>query len=366
MAIWIATAQEMNMPASVPTAFVTGSTGLLGNNLVRLLAGRGYEVRALARSRAKAERQLAGVPNVRIVEGDMTDVAAFAPALGGSDLLFHTAAHFRDSYKGGNHRDVLHRVNVEGTRDLIAAAYAAGVRRMVQTSSIAVLDGPRGATMDETMLRHEPERDDYYRSKMHADREVFTFLSSHPDMWATFVLPGWMHGPGDVGPTSAGQTVIDFVNGKLPGIVPGSVAFVDARDVALAQAAAAERGRRGELYLAAGRHMTMVDLFAALERVSGIRAPTRRIPVPMLWAVAGVGELLARALGKPALLSLATVRIMLQEADRSRFSDGKSRRELGLTFRPVEETLADEIAWFRANGMLPAETRLASSVLATA
>jgi dihydroflavonol-4-reductase len=337
----------------MPTAFVTGSTGLLGSNLVRLLAARGYEVRALARSRAKAARQLAGVQGLSVVEGDMADVRAFAPALCGCDVLFHTAAHFRDSYKGGNHREALQRINVVGTRDLIAAAHAEGVRRMVHTSSIAVLDGPRGAVMDETMLRREPERDDYYRSKMHADREVLAFLDAHPEMWATFVLPGWMNGPGDAGPTSAGQTVMDFVLGRLPGIVPGSVAFVDARDVAFAQLAAAERGRRGERYLAAGRHMTIAELLAALERVSGVRAPTRRIPVPMLYAVAGVSELLARTLGRPALLSLATVRIMLQEADRSRFSDAKSRRELGLAFRPVEETLTDAIAWFRAHGMLP-------------
>jgi nucleoside-diphosphate-sugar epimerase len=335
------------------TAFVTGSTGLLGNNLVRLLAERGWKVKALARSAEKARRQLAGIAGVEIVVGDMGDVAGFAGALTGVDALFHTAAHFRDSYKGGNHWPQLHRINVEGTRDLLAAAHAAGVRRMVHTSSIAVLDGPRGAVIDETMVRQLPEKDPYYRSKVLSDREVFAFLERHPDFFATFVLPGWMHGPGDVGPTQAAQTVIDFVNGKLPGIIPATFAFVDARDVAEAQLRALDQGARGERYLAAGRHMTISDLFDHLEAVSGVPAPRRRIPVALLYGIAALSELAARVAGKPALLSWAGVKVMMQERERSRFDDAKSRRELGLVFRPVRETLADEIAWLRGAGLLP-------------
>jgi dihydroflavonol-4-reductase len=336
------------------TAFVTGSTGLLGNNLVRLLAGRGYRVKALARSREKAERQLAGVDGVEIVIGDMSDAAAFAVHLRGVDILFHTAAHFRDSYTGGDHWGPLYKVNVLGTRDLLRAAYSNGVRRMVHTSSIAVLDGPRGAVMDETMTRTLPEKDPYYRSKVMSDAEVFAFLDTHPDFFATFVLPGWMHGPGDVGPTQAGQIVMDFVREKLPGVVPATFSFVDARDVALAQIAAAEHGRRGERYLAAGRHMAIAELFQRLETVTGVKGPTRRIPAALLYVIAAVSEIVARTTNKPALLSWAAVRVMMQERERSRFNHAKSERELGVTFRPVEETLADEIAWFRTHGLLPA------------
>jgi dihydroflavonol-4-reductase len=238
------------------TAFVTGATGLLGNNLVRLLVERGVKVRALARSRSKAERQLAGLAGVEIVQGDLQNIPGFAGALSGVDVVFQTAAYFRDSYKGGNHSDNLRRINVVGTRELLHTAYAAGVRRMVHTSSIAVLDGPRGACVNETMTRELDHADDYYRSKIEADQQVFDFLATHPDMFVTLVLPAWMHGPGDLGPTSAGQLVCDFVQRKLPGIPPGSFSVVDARDVAFAEIAAAEKGRRGERYLAAGRHMT--------------------------------------------------------------------------------------------------------------
>jgi dihydroflavonol-4-reductase len=334
------------------TAFVTGATGLLGNNLVRLLVEKGFRVKALARSPEKAQKQFASLP-VEIIPGDMTRVHGFTASLLGVDVVFHTAAHFRDSYKGGSHWHQLSRVNVQGTADLLSAAYSAGVRRLVHASSVAVLDGQPGQSIDESMLRDPSNADDYYRSKILSDREVLRFLETHPSMWAAMVLPGWMHGPGDIGPTSAGQTVLDFVKRKLPGLVPGSFSVVDARDVAHAMLLVAENGKRGERYLAAGRHMTMADLFPALQRVSGVPAPTRPIPLPMLLLLAGASELWARVTGQPVLLSWATVRLLNREAGRSKYDHRKSEQELGLQFRPTEETLRDEIAWYRTNGWLP-------------
>lgn len=337
---------------SFGTAFVTGATGLLGNNLVRELAGRGVRVKALARSRAKAALQLGDLPGVEIVEGDMLAVPGFRPALSGVDVLFHTAAHFRDSYTGGDHWGQLSATNIDGVRNLLNAAYEAGVRRAVVTSSIAVLDGPRGAVINETMARGIDKADDDYRSKILADDAALEVMKAYADLDITFVLPGWMHGPGDAGPTSAGQVTLDFINRKLPGVAPGTFSVVDARDVAQALVASAERGRRGERYLAAGRHTTMADLLKVYEQVTGIPAPKGKLPPLLLLAIATASEAMARLTGKPVLLSLATVRLMLREAERSRFDHAKSERELGVSFRPIAETLRDEIAWFRAHGRL--------------
>lgn len=333
-------------------AFVTGSTGLLGNNLVQTLLTEGWYVRALVRSKEKAGQQLAPHDRLSIVVGDMTNVPGFEQSLDGADVVFHTAAFFRDNYKGGSHWNELKRVNVDGTAALISAAYKSGVRRFVQTSSIAVLNGPPGSLIDETCERHPDDADDYYRSKILADREVHAFLAGHEDMHAVFVLPGWMFGPGDAGPTSSGQAVLDTVRSKLPGIVPGSFSVVDARDVAVALIAAADRGRRGERYLAAGRHLTMHELIPLVGRAANVKVPTRELPMFLLYAFAGIQELWARLSGKPVLFSLANARLLDKEADRSRFDHAKSERELGLTFRPLEATVGDTIGWYRNKGWL--------------
>ena len=206
------------------------------------------------------------------------------------------------------------------------------------------------------MERREADADDYYRSKILANRKVRAFLDGHPSMFVAIVLPGWMFGPGDVGPTSSGQVVIDFVRRKLPGRVPGSFSVVDARDVAQHQIAALERGRSGERYLAAGRHMTMDDLFPLLAEASGVAAPIRRIPLTMLRALAAGYELYAGVTGRPGLVSWASIKLLAQEADRSHYDHAKSERELGCTFRPAAETLADTVAWYRANDALRARS----------
>lgn len=338
--------------------FVTGATGLLGNNLVRELVARGYTVKGLVRSKAKGEQQFNNLPGVELVVGDMAKVDAFSASLQGCDTVFHTAAFFRDNYKGGSHGNELEQINVSGTRRLLEQAYGAGIRRFIHTSSIAVLNGAPGTSIEENCLRADADADDYYRSKILADRVVLSFLESHPQMHACMVLPGWMWGPGDIGPTSSGQLVNDVVQGKMPGLIPGSFSIVDARDVALAHIAAARHGRRGERYLAAGRHMTMRELMPVLGRMAGVKTPARQIPLPFLYTLAAVQEIYARLTGRPILLSMATLRLLVREQDRTRFDHRKSEQELGLSFRARELTIADTVAWYRDHGGFEKGSRL--------
>lgn len=337
--------------------FVTGATGLLGVNLVREMLGRGLRVRALARDPAKAARLLPVDPRLEVVTGDMADVAAFAPALSGCGALIHAAAYFRDSYNGGSHWQALKRVNVDGTAAVLEAAHAAGIRRVIHVSSVAVLRGDKGAVIDESMERAEADADDYYRSKILADHAVFAFLDRHPDAHASLILPGWMHGPYDAGPTAGGRFAMDFVDGRMPATPPGSFAFVDARDVAGAILAAAENGRRGVRYLAAGRHMTIRDIAKGYAAITGRKVPGAA-PMAAVLALAAAQEVWARISRRPVLLSLASARTLRDEAERSRYDHSRSKAELGLRFRPVRRTMRDEVEWLAAAGMVKPLTLL--------
>jgi len=336
-----------------PCAFVTGATGLLGNNLVRELLSRGFEVRALVRSRAKGAALLPVSSRLELIEGDMENVAGFAPHLKGADVVFHAAAFFRDSLTGGDHWAELERVNVAGTRALVEAAYKTGVRRFLHVSSIGTLAiaGPEGRAVDETMrLTPEATKNDYYRSKILADREIEMALEKHPDLWAAYILPGFMHGPGDAGPTAAGQTILDFVEGKLPGIVNAHFSYVDARDVAIAAIEATEKAARGDRFIVAGRTFHMREVFSMLEKITGKPAPKRAVPRVAIALIAALNEIWARLSRRPALISWSIYRTIRDEGPYGRFDSARAQHYLGVKFRPIEETLRDTYIWLSGAG----------------
>ena len=334
---------------TIKTILVTGATGLLGNNLVREAIAQGFNVKAMVRNIAKAQRQFKDLPQIEFVEFDMFNIKNLDYDFAGIDALFHTAAFFRDSYKGGTHWQELYETNVIGTKMLLQKAYDKGVRNYVHISSIAVLDRFKNRASTEKDLANINNVDDYYRSKILSDREVNEFASKHPDLNYRFVLPGWMHGPGDLGPTSAGQMVTDFLKKNIPAIPPGEFSLVDARDVAKIAILSLEKGRQGERYLAAGWSLKMQELLMKLEKLSGTKAPTFKAPIPMLFLMAYIGEIGARLFKKPALISIASLKLLIREQGVMNFDHTKTRTELGFEFRSVDETLRDEIAWIRAN-----------------
>lgn len=329
-------------------AFVTGGTGLLGNNLVRLLLQQGHQVSALVRSRAKAASLFAGL-DVRLVEGDLLDVTAFGPALEGCDVLFHTAAYFREYFQPGDHWARLEAINVRGTIMLLEEAERRGVGKAIYTSSSGVIGMRPGQTWgdeqdgpDEHVVQNL-----YFKSKLLAEHEITRFLKQSA-LPVVLILPGWMFGPGDSAPTSSGQIVLDFLNRKLPGVIQGGGAPVDVRDVAQGMIAAVERGRSGERYIIGGDHfVTFDELFTILEQVSGVPAPRIPLPYAFMLTYAAISEAYGRLTGKPVLATINGVKTL--RARRTTRSD-KALRELGVTLRPLEATLRDEVAWFRSQG----------------
>ena len=326
--------------------FVTGSTGLLGNNLVRRLLEDGHEVFALARSKDKAAREL-GDTEARIVIGDMTDVAGFADALSGVDVVFHTAAFFRDYFAPGEHSKIIDRVNVDGTMDLARAAHARGVAKMIDTSSSGIIglkaDGSPGD--EQTPAWPGAEKNLYLRSKRRTEPLLREF-SRETGFFVASALPGWMWGPRDAGPTASGQLAFDALAHKLPPVIPpGGSSTADVRDVAAGMLRIAEMGRSGERYILSGRYVDLGEILTGLAALTAAKAPQMRIPFAGALTMAIIAETWSRITGTTSPITLEGIRLMNA---RLAVTAAKAERELGVTFRPFEETLADTVAWSRA------------------
>jgi dihydroflavonol-4-reductase len=332
--------------------FVTGSTGLLGSNLVRALVAAGHEVVALARSRAKAEKFLGNLPGVTFIEGDMEKMEAFAPKLQGCDVLFHTAAYFREYYLGaGDHWATLERLNVQGTVRLLELAEKAGVKKTIYVSSSTVIGkSPNGQVSDEgTPPDAFSYRNLYAKSKVLAEEAVIRFTKTHT-MPVVLILPTWMWGPGDAAPTGAGQIIISFVTGKLPVVAPGGSMMVDARDVAQAMLAAVEHGKNGERYIIGGCSYTFAEVMIILEKITGKRAPRMRVPGAAFVNFARFSEFMARLRNRSTLVTVEAAETMVHHA---LVKSDKAQRDLGATFRPFEQTLHDHVKWMQEYGMIP-------------
>jgi len=327
-------------------AFVTGSTGLLGNNLVRLLVEQGYEVKALARSRLKAERLFSDLPITTVI-GDMQEVSHFASELNGCDVVFHTAAFFRDYYQPGNHWKALWETNVQGTMTLLTAAEQRGVKKVIYVSSSSVLGSSSGTTPgdESTPVDARQLKNLYSKSKALAEDAIDAFLTHHT-LPVVLILPTAMFGPGDTGPTGTGRLVQDFLARKIPGIVDGGLSVVDARDIAQIMLTAVEKGESGERYIASAGYLAMAEILTMLEKVSGVPAPTRRIPYAATFAYASALEWVGRVTRQPVLVSRESVRILHTQR---MVSADKAKRELAATFRPFEQTIHDEVAWYRTH-----------------
>jgi dihydroflavonol-4-reductase len=326
--------------------FVTGATGLLGNNLVRALRARGHEVTALVRSKRKADALLAGT-GAKIVVGDMRDVGGFAPALAGTEAVAHTAAYFREYYAPGNHTSSLEDINVKGTLALLAAADAHGVRRFLHTSSGGTVGQPTNGSEANEDTPPSPAQlaNLYFKSKVDGDRRIGGFVPRSAMTIAT-VLPGWMFGPGDAGPTGAGKVILDCIAGKLPGVPPGGTSVVDARDVASAMVTLLERNVPGERFLVAGRFHTLRDVLDAAMSAAGKKPLAFSIPAWLALAMGHGSEAWARLTRGAPMVPLEGVRMLLEEM---RPSSARAERELGATFRPLEETIRDVVSWYEAH-----------------
>jgi len=321
--------------------FITGSTGFVGANVARALLDSGYEVRALVR-RGADTRNIDGL-NVQQVEGDLSNTDDLRSAMTGCQATFHVAALYS---LWRSDAEALYKTNVHGTINVLEAAEAAGVSRVVYTSSVAALGvPPAGQIGDERLSTTAAELvSDYKKSKYLAEQEALKRARQGQDI--VIVNPSTPIGPSDIKPTPTGEIVLRFLKGKMPAYVDTGLNIIDVEDVARGHVLALERGRTGERYILGNRNLTLKELLDILAKLTGLKAPGVRVPHILPLAVAYVDEGVLSRLGKRPGVSIYAVR-MSQKA--MYYDSSKAIRELGLPQSPIDAALEAAIRWFKEN-----------------
>ncbi len=320
-------------------ALVTGGNGFVGCYVVRALLRQGCRVRVLVREHADITA-LAGL-QVDLARGDLRDAHAVRRAAAGCSEVYHVAADYRLWVPDPA---AMYASNVDGTRNVIEAARAAGVQRIIYTSTVGVLGIPHGAPgTEETPSSLQDMPGPYKRSKFMA--EEVAREAARAGAPVVIVNPSTPVGALDLKPTPTGRIIRDFISGRMPAYVDTGLNLVDVEDCARGHLLAAERGKIGERYILGGENLTLKEMFERLERLSGVPAPKHRIPYAVALGFALGAETLARTVTHRA--PRASVTEVRMSRKHMFFDSSKARSELGYAPGPVDGALARAIEFFR-------------------
>jgi dihydroflavonol-4-reductase len=326
-------------------SLVTGGAGFIGSHLVRLLAGRGEMVRVLERPGAAVGHL--PLDRIELVRGDIRERAAVEKAVRGCREVYHLAAN---PHLWAQQRGLFHQVNYLGTVNVLEAALAAGARRVLHTSTESILTRARqdGAITEEQRVTEDDVVGPYCRSKFRAERHAFRLARGGAPV--VIVNPTLPVGPGDRGRSPPTQMMLDFCRGQRREYLDAELNLIDVRDVAAGMALAMERGRPGRRYLLGHENLSIYEVFVRLARLTGLPPPRWRVPYGVALAAAYASEFVADVVThrSPA----ATVTGVRLTRRRMHFDPRRSLDELGLRPRPVGESLADAVSWFRQVGWL--------------
>jgi len=323
-------------------AFITGATGFVGLNLVEALLERGWRVTAMHRRGSDLTylRRLAA----ERVEGDVVHAPSVRRAMPEKvDAVFHVAG---DTGLWSGNDALQNRINVEGTRHVVDAALATGARRFVHTSTISAYGLQPGRIDERSPQLGNVSPIHYQRSKYLAECEVRAGLARGLD--AVILNPAGILGRYDT--RSYARLFRLVAEGRLPGVPGGARSFCDAREVARAHVAAAERGRAGENYLLGGTDAALLELVREIGAALGRPVPTRPSPTWLLHALGALGAVRGALTRRMPELTPEIVRL----ATTTTFCDcSKAVRELGFRVVPLRDMVADCAAWMAGEGLLP-------------
>ena len=320
-------------------ALVTGATGFVGSAVVRALIKTGVDVRVLTRR----DSDFTNLQPYKIdgVFGDLRDKGSLHTALAGCRQVYHVAAHYA---LWARNPSIFYDVNVEGTRNLMEAARDAGTERIVYCSTIGAIGLPPdgGLGTEDTPVSLSQMAGHYKRSKFLAEQEVLRLASE--GLPVVIVNPSAPVGEGDVKPTPTGQVIVDFMKGRMPAFIETGMNLVDVDDVAVGHLLAMEKGRIGERYILGTKNLMLHEIFEILSTLTGIRAPTLKLPRLAVLPLAYLNQWLSNFTGREPRIPLEGVKMAKY---KMHYDCSKAIRELGIPQTPPEIALEKAVRWFR-------------------
>ena len=324
---------------------ITGATGFIGNHVTRLCLEKGDEVRVMVMP-GEDRSPLDGM-DVEFVEGNLLDGQSLKRAVQGVEQLYHLAAMFAIWTKDP---DLHYKINVDGARTMMEAALAAGVEKVVFTSSVAAIgiEGNGQRSTEKTAFNAWPWASPYILSKFISHLQVKAMVQD--GLPVSMVLPGLPFGPGDRAPTPTGTMILRTLQGGMKNYWDGGVCAVDVRDVAAGHVLAMEKGRVGESYILANRdgNMTNKEFLNLIGRVAGVdNVAKNEVSGKTMLRVARVAEFISGITGRAPMTTYKNTMYILQHGY---VDPTKAIEELGLPQTPIETAVRDSVEWFRANG----------------
>lgn len=320
-----------------PTVLVTGATSWLGAAIATEMHDAGAHVRAGYRTRSRLRRALGGF-DVEPVRVDVLDRRSLRRALRGCHSLFHVAAIH--SYRP---RPEVWDINARGPAMVVEEAAAAGVSRVVMTSSAAALGpSPDGQITDERQIYRAGELGLAFHNARHEGESRALAAAARHGIELVTVCPTYVLGAPDVNAldlSASTRIVVNYLRGRLPAVVDSWTNVVDIADAARGHVLAWAEGRPGHRYILGGANVRWPDLLRGLGRVAGVQHPFVVIP----QGVAGHARPLRAALGRQSPVSLAVIALMAQDY---RFTSARAERELGYVSRDLDQTLRRSVRWF--------------------
>ncbi|HEX3915032.1 MAG TPA: NAD-dependent epimerase/dehydratase family protein [Steroidobacteraceae bacterium] len=329
------------MPPSGRAAFVTGGTGFVGLNMVKELMIRGWDVTALHRAGSDLKFLKRFRPKLAVGElNNPNSLLAAIPA--GTDTVFHVAGN-TNMWRGRNAEQW--RDNVDGTRNLVDAALAKRVRRLVVTSSISAYGQVAGEITERTpsLAAHSPIN--YQRSKWQA--QELALAAASQGLEVVIMQPGAIMGPYDIGTWS--RLFLMVRDGKLPGVPPAWLTFTHVREVVAAHIAAADKGQNGGAYLLGGENKPMMELVREISALLGRPAPTKETPIRLLQLFAIAADFASRFSRKQPPITPEIASMMRRRVSTA---SAKAQSELGYRVVPLKDMVKDCYDWMVAEGRL--------------